>query len=96
MEPAQTFIGLGEAASLRRRDLRVSEMLRVGHERFLILERTDLITILYEVDLASGTNIFGGVKCGDENVDFDEPATVPSLEQLASLASACIVPLGKT
>jgi hypothetical protein len=88
LEPASTFIQLGEAASLRRRDLRVSEMLRVGPERFLVLERTDLITILYEVDLATGTNLRGS--------PFDDVATLPSLEQLADLAPAGVTPLIKT
>lgn len=88
LEPAATFIQLGEAATLRRRDLRVSEMLRVGHERFLIIERTDLITILYEIDLKTGTNILG--------TPFDDLATSPSLEQVADLAAVGITTLAKT
>jgi hypothetical protein len=88
LEPATTFIQLGEAASLRRRDLRVSEMLRVGPERFLILERTDLITILSEVDLTTGTNILGSA--------FDDLATSPSLEQVTDLAAAGVTALAKT
>jgi hypothetical protein len=88
LEPPATFVALGEAAGLRSRDLRVSEMLRIGPERFLVLERTDLITILYEVDLASGTNILGTV--------YDDLATSPSLEQLADLGAVGITPLAKT
>jgi hypothetical protein len=88
LEPAATFIALGEAPTLRVRDLRVSEILRVGPERFLVLERTDLITILYEVDLASGTNILG--------TPFDDLATSPSLEQIPTLAGAGITALAKT
>jgi hypothetical protein len=88
LEPAATFIQLGESAALRRRDLRVSEMLRVGPERFLVLERTDLITILYEVELTTGTNILGS--------PFDDLATSPSLEQVADLAAVGITPLAKT
>jgi hypothetical protein len=88
LEPADAFKQLGEAASLRRRDLRVSEMLRVGPDRFLIIERTDLITILFEVDLRTGTNILGP--------PFDDLATSPSLEQVADLATAGVTPLSKT
>jgi hypothetical protein len=90
LDAAQTFIDLGEDPGLRRRDLRVSEMLRVGHERFLIIERTDLITILYEVDLTTGTNILG--------TKWDDLATSPALEQgnLVDLAVEGITPLAKT
>jgi hypothetical protein len=88
-EPAATFIAKGEASSLRRRDLRVSEMLRVGAEKFVVLERTDLITILYEVDLKTGTNILG--------TQWDNLATTPSLEALSEAAfTAAVTPLAKT
>ncbi len=69
LEPASTFQALGATDAERRRDLRISEMVRVKDERFLILERTDQVTILYEVDLATGTDILG--------TPFDALATSP-------------------
>ena len=80
LDPVSTFTGVGDTTeNSGRRDLRVSEMLRVGHERFLIIERTDLTTILFQVDLATGTNILGS--------SYDDLATTPSLEQVADLSA---------
>jgi hypothetical protein len=87
LEPASTFQNLGATDAERRRDLRISEMVRVKAERFLILERTDQVTILYEVDLTTGTNILG--------TPFDLLATSPSLEQTTDLAAAGVTPLTK-
>jgi hypothetical protein len=88
LEQATVFQALGATDAGRRRDLRVSEMLKLRGERFLILERTDQVTILFEVDLATGTNILGS--------SFDAIATTPSLEQMADLASVGITPLAKS
>lgn len=88
LELPATFQALGATDAARRRDLRVSEMLRLPGERFLILERTDQVMILFEVDLASGTNILGSA--------FDDLATSPSLEQTANLPAAGVTPLVKT
>jgi hypothetical protein len=92
LEPVSTFQALGATDAGRRRDLRVSEMLRLGGERFLILERTDQVTILFEVDLAQATNILDPSFSGP---DFDSLATTPSLEQTADLASVGVTALTK-
>ena len=76
-----------ETDAVRRRDLRVSEMLKLRGERFLILERTDQVTVLFEVDLATGTNILGS--------SFDNIGIATSLEQTV-LPSSGVTPLAKT
>ncbi len=74
-------------------DLRVSEMMALGEERFLVIERTDQATALYEIDLAGATNILG--------TKWDSVATTPTLEQLGlagfpTLAAEGIAPVRKT
>jgi len=69
-------------------DVRISEMVTVGPDRLLVLERTEATTKLYEINLADATNIHG--------TPWDEPSTEPSLEQQAVLADAKIVPVPKT
>jgi hypothetical protein len=78
---------LGVTDAPRQRDLRVSEMVHLDDERFLVIERTDQATIVFEIDLAGATNILGTV--------WDDLATVPSLKQ-TDLAAAGIVPVGKS
>lgn len=87
LEPVKTFQDLGATDAVRRRDLRVSEMLKLRGERFLILERTDQVTVLFEVDLATGTNILGS--------SFDNIGIATSLEQTV-LPSSGVTPLAKT
>lgn len=85
--------GVGVTDANQVRDLRVSEMLWIGKDRFLIIERTDQATALYEIDLTGATNLRGS--------KWDAPATRPTLEQLGlagfpTLASEGIVPVRKT
>lgn len=70
-------------------DLRVSEMLLLGEGRFLIIERTDQATALYEIDLRRATNILGS--------KWDSPAQAPTLESIAfdALGANGIVPAAK-
>ncbi|MFN3891512.1 MAG: esterase-like activity of phytase family protein [Beijerinckiaceae bacterium] len=60
--------------SSRQSDPRISEILALGTDRLIVLERTEKTTKLFEVDLAGATNILGGA--------WDDAATSPSLEQL--------------
>jgi hypothetical protein len=83
----------GATDAQRVADLRVSEMLALGDERFLVIERTDQATALYEIDLRGATNLLGSA--------WDAPATTPTLEQLGlpgfpTLADAGVVPVRKT
>lgn len=74
--------------SKKQSDPRISEIMGLGHDRFLVLERTDGTTKLYEVSLAGATDIHGTA--------WDDPKTSPSLEASQDLAAAKIVPVTKT
>jgi hypothetical protein len=73
--------------SKRQNDPRISEMMAIGLDRLIVLERTEQTTKLYEVALSDATNISG--------TKWDDVATAPSLEQ-TDLASAGIKPAPKT
>ena len=53
--------------SRRQSDPRISELMAIGLDRLIVLERTEQTTKLYEVELAGATNIAGTPlgRCGD-------------------------------
>jgi hypothetical protein len=70
----------------KQNDPRISELMAVGLDRLIVLERTELTTKLYEVDLAAATNIAGST--------WDDTVTRPTLEQ-TDVASVNIKPTPK-
>lgn len=68
-------------------DPRISELMAIGLDRLVVLERTELTTKLYEVELAGATDIAGS--------KWDDAATRPTLEQ-SNAADAGIAPVKKT
>ena len=68
-------------------DPRISELMAVGGDRLIVLERTEQTTKLYEIDLGGATNIAAS--------RWDDPATRPTLEQI-QVAAASIAPVAKT
>jgi len=72
--------------SRKQSDPRISELMAVGLDRLIVLERTEQTTKLYEVELAGATNILAS--------RWDDPATRPTLEQ-SELSVAAITPLNK-
>jgi hypothetical protein len=54
----------------KQNDPRISEMMAVGLDRLIVLERTEQTTKLHEIDLAGATNIAGS--------QWDEAATRPT------------------
>jgi hypothetical protein len=68
-------------------DPRISEMVTIGPDRLVVLERTEATTKLHEIDLTAATDIYGS--------PWDDPNTQPSLEQ-TDLHDTAIVPLAKT
>lgn len=68
-------------------DPRVSELMAIGLDRLVVLERTELTTKFYEVELAGATDIAGS--------KWDDAATRPTLEQ-SNAADAGIAPVKKT
>ncbi|MPZ40711.1 MAG: esterase-like activity of phytase family protein [Rhizobiales bacterium] len=73
--------------SKRQNDPRISEMMAIGLDRLVVLERTEQTTKLYEINLADATNIAG--------TKWDDLATSPTLEQ-TDVGSAGIKPAPKT
>ncbi len=73
--------------SKKQSDPRLSEMMAIGLDRLVVLERTEQTTKLHEVELTGATNISGST--------WDDIATKPTLEQ-TDLAVAKIVPVKKT
>lgn len=70
-------------------DVKVSEMVALGTDKLVILERVTRHTKLYRVSIeADTTNILAS--------EWDVPATSPSLEQLSDLSAQGITPLSKT
>ena len=72
--------------SKRQSDPRISELMAIGLDRLVVLERTEQTTKLYEIQLAGATNIAG--------TRWDDVATSPSLEQIA-VRDASISPVSK-
>ncbi|RCU42890.1 esterase-like activity of phytase family protein [Corallincola holothuriorum] len=72
----------------KQSDVKVSEMIAVGDDQLVVLERISKITHLYRVDLAGATNLLGSA--------WDSEATSPSLEQIVDLQGEGIVPLAKS
>ncbi|MDP2696615.1 esterase-like activity of phytase family protein [Thalassospira sp.] len=67
---------------------RISEMMALGDDRLLVLERTDATTKLHEISLAGATNILA--------TRWDDMATRPSLEQENDLSKPDIIATAKT
>lgn len=74
-------------ASIKQNDVKVSEMLALGTDELIVLERISKHTKLYRVKLEDATNILG--------TSWDDEATTPSLEQVEFLNVAGITPLRK-
>jgi hypothetical protein len=73
--------------SEKQNDPRISELMALSGERFIVDERTEQTTKLYEINLAGATNII--------DTKWDDVATRPTLEQ-SDLAAVGIHPLTKT
>ncbi len=70
----------------RQSDPRISELLAIGADKLIVLERTEKTTKLFEIELAGATNILGS--------SWDNTTTSPSLEQLQDAPG--VTPLAKT
>jgi hypothetical protein len=73
--------------SKRQNDPRISELMAIGTDRLVVLERTEQTTKLYEVQLDGATNIAGS--------RWDDIATSPSLEA-TNLPDAKVTAVPKT
>jgi hypothetical protein len=68
-------------------DPRISELMAIGLDRLVVLERTEQTTKLHEVEFAGATDILGS--------KWDDLATRPTLEQ-SEVAAVGITPVKKT
>lgn len=84
MDPTANYRGEAQAPAS---EVRISELLWIGENRFLVDERTERTTKIFEIDLTGATDILGG--------RWDDPATRPTLEQSAIEATG-ITPVRKT
>jgi hypothetical protein len=87
LDPVTTLQGVGVTDAKQVRDLRLSEMMWLDKERFLVIERTDEATALFEIDLKGATNVAGS--------KWDDPATLPTLEQYPNLSAIGVKPVRK-
>ena len=83
MEPPTAWKG---EESKRQSTVRISELTAIGESRFLVDERTDRTTKIFEIDLAGASNILGS--------KWDDAKTQPSLEQTKADAAE-IKPVSK-
>ena len=84
----QEFKALGATDATAPSSLRISEMTALGHDAYLVDERTDQIAKIFEIALDGATDMLGS--------KWDDPATAPSLEQSDDLAAAGVAPVSKT
>ena len=86
MDDATTFRSDNKKEPQKQNAVRMSEMVFLGNDKLLILERIGKTSKFYAVDLASATSL---------DASWDDAATSPSLEQLsaADLEAKGIKPL---
>ncbi len=72
--------------SSKQNDPRISELMAIGLDRLIVLERTEKTTKLNEIQLSGATDISG--------TRWDDAATQPTLEQ-SDVGKVGIVPVGK-
>jgi len=88
IDKSTAFMADSDEKRNKQSSVKVSEMVAVGHDKLLVLERISKTTKLYLVDLAGAAMV---------PAKFDEMATSPTLEQLKfeSLAANGVEPLHK-
>ncbi|WP_119302258.1 esterase-like activity of phytase family protein [Dongia deserti] len=86
LDPAESF---KRDKSDKQSDVRISELVAVGIDKLIVLERISKTTKLQAVDLSGATNILRS--------DWDKIETSPSLEQLtaADLSAKGVTPVSK-
>lgn len=89
MDDPTSFRADNKKEPQKQNAVRMSEMVFLGNDKLLVLERIGKTSKFYAVDLASATPL---------DASFDDSATTPSLEQLsaAELGAKGIKPLAKT
>ncbi len=106
LDTPQSFADLATAtgdlkngALRKQKDVKVSEMLAVGSDDLIVLERISKVTKLYRVDLATGDRIVSNgitASVADVSVANNESTVDKTLEQLYDPTSAGARPLVKS
>lgn len=89
IDTAQSFSapdGMGDVGK-KQKDVKVSEVLALGTDDLLVLERVSKTTKLYRINLKTADNILAS--------KFDNEATLPSLEQVVDSAAFDATPVVK-
>jgi len=89
MDDATSFRADNKKEAQKQNAVRMSEMVFLGPDKLLVLERIGKTSKFYAVDLAAASPL---------DASWDDAATLPSLEQLsaADLAAKGITPVAKT
>lgn len=89
IDTADSFVVDNAKKPAKQNDVKISEMVAIGADKLLVLERISKTTKLYTVDLSKGTTV---------PASFDDITAGPSLEQLKAdeLATNKVVPLEKS
>lgn len=85
MDTPDTFLKDSKSKKRKQSDVKVSEMMAVGLDRIIVLERISRTTKLYEINLANATNLLDG--------KYDNAMTRPSLAASKNLAD--VTPVSK-
>ncbi len=88
LDAPESFLKDNAKQPRTQQDVRLSEAAAVGEDRLLLLERVEKSSKIYLVDLKDARPL---------DARFDDPATMPSLEQMpaGALAAAHVEPLAK-
>ena len=89
MDDPTSFRADNKKEAQKQNAVRLSEMVSLGNDKLLVLERISKTSKFYVIDLAGATPI---------DASFDDLATSPSLEQIpvAELAAKGVKPVSKT
>ncbi len=89
LDDATSFRTDNKKEAQKQNAVRLSEMVAIGNDKLLVLERISKATKFYMIDLSTGTPI---------EASYDDAATSPSLEQMsaADLEAKGIKPVVKT
>ncbi len=89
LDDAASFRADNKKEAQKQNAVRLSEMVAIGNDKLLVLERISKTTKFYMIDLSTGTPI---------EASYDDTATSPSLEQMsaADLETKGIKPVVKT
>ncbi|AEO47742.1 hypothetical protein F11_06360 [Rhodospirillum rubrum F11] len=88
-DEAASFTADAKAGKVKQSDVKISELVVVGQDKLVVLERISKTTKFHLVELGAGASDLLGSP-------WDDPKTSPSLEATPDLAAKGVIPLSKT